>query len=112
MKRKLITKLEGHHCVVCDNPSCGFEIKYNECGLKIEDLINVACPDCGENLLTEKDYTDYMQLMRVVDWINKWFSWITVFYSRKTLQNQSKASVKVHDGIISIKPIKQNNPRV
>lgn len=99
MKRKLITKIEEHHAIVCDNPNCYFEIKYNQYGLKITDFINTSCPKCGENLLTQKDYLDYMKLMSFVDFINKWFSWITIFYSKKTLQNTSKASVKVHNGL-------------
>ena len=99
MKRKLITKLEEHHSVVCDNPKCDFEIYYDQHGLKITDFINTACPACGENLLTVEDYTKYLQLIKMVDWINKWFSWITIFYSKKTLENKQKVSVKVHDGI-------------
>jgi len=100
--RKLITRLEDKYVVVCDNPSCNFEVKYKEYDLEITDFINTACPNCGENLLTEKDYLDYIRLMKMVDWINKWFSWITIFHSKN---NTSKASVKVHNGL-HIKPLK------
>jgi ssDNA-binding Zn-finger/Zn-ribbon topoisomerase 1 len=63
-KRKIIV-LHQEDLIVCDNPKCDFKIK-NETGEFDEETIqyvNMPCPKCGENLLTEKDYLDAMPEM-------------------------------------------------
>lgn len=96
--RKLIeTKRE--HIIVCDNTNCDYKIPSSEEEINIIQYINEPCPLCGENLLTEQDYLQDLKLMRTINWINKWFSWITIFYSKKSLNNTKEISVHVHDGV-------------
>ena len=85
--------------VVCDNPSCDYTESYTETTSLI-DYVNKPCPKCGENLCTEQDYKTYMGMMKTVKWLNKWFSWLTWFYSKKSYEkNQDVVSIHVHDGI-------------
>jgi len=95
--RKLIEPdTTNENLVVCDNPVCDFHIPYKGCDKDLSHYINVPCPDCGENLLTRADYNNYIALMRYVDWINKWFSWLTIFYKKDV--KQTTVSVHCHDG--------------
>jgi ssDNA-binding Zn-finger/Zn-ribbon topoisomerase 1 len=97
--RKLIEKLQGS-MIECDNPNCDYNIPYIE-GEKDYSLLflNKACPKCGENLLTMEDYLQHKKLMQTVDFINRWFSWITIFQSKKVYHKRKNAIVHVHDGI-------------
>ena len=55
--------------LVCDNTECDWAnptIKDSE----LEEWIDVACPDCGDNVLTMEDYHNYKILMIMVDGIN------------------------------------------
>ena len=55
--------------IVCDNPQCGWK----DYTVKFENLkswLNVPCPICGENLLTEKDYNLAIQFETAVEHIN------------------------------------------
>ena len=96
--RKLI-ELTRESLVVCDNPDCDFTIPY---GFGMDGMlvnyINTPCPKCGENLLTEQDYLLHEKLMKVINWINRWFSWITVFFSKKKLDQGNSFRVHVHKG--------------
>jgi len=60
------------------------------------EYVNKSCPKCGENLLTEKDYLDGIRFLKIVKWINKWFSWITIF---KPNTKYHKADVHIHNGL-------------
>jgi len=98
--RKLI-EFSQENLIECDN--CDFVIP-NEDPKNPgngKEYINIPCPKCGENLLTEKDYTDDLKFMRNLDRINKWFSWITVFpwFRNHKNQNEPVTVVKVHNGI-------------
>lgn len=80
MKKKLI-ELEQEFLVECDNPLCDHKVK-NETGDPYADIdlyLNVPCPKCGENLLTEDDLYEYKKFLRLVKWVNRWFSW-TLFF--------------------------------
>ena len=53
----------------CDNPSCDWE----DTTIKMEDYgewVNKPCPKCGENVLSEGDYTMTQALHSAVDFIN------------------------------------------
>lgn len=92
--------------VVCDKPGCDFKIPYREEEAKFTYLyINVSCPKCGENLLTEKDYYTHQNLMRAIAWLNKYFSW-TMYLIPKSRwnKNRKEVSVHVHNGIKFEKP--------
>jgi|WetSurMetagenome_2_1015567.scaffolds.fasta_scaffold453743_2 hypothetical protein len=84
MKRKLI-EINQEYLIVCDNENCDFKIK-NPTGDPNFDssiYINMACPQCGDNLLTEKDHLIFLQFMKGVNWVNKYFSWLTIFRFRR-----------------------------
>ncbi len=100
MKRKLIEKSQ-ESLIVCDNiPDCDFAIPYSkEEEYDTKKYINQPCPKCGENLLTEDDYLQHEKINRAVDFLNKWFSWITIFYSKKSWDKRNTISVHVHDGV-------------
>ncbi len=94
---KLI-EMHQENLIECDNPQCDFKIP-NPTGDPNEDIseyLNKACPLCGENLLTEKDYKQSLNMMRAINWLNKWFSWTTLFMRNRT---RKKSTMKVHEGI-------------
>ncbi len=94
--RKLIEATQ-QHLIVCDNINCDYTIPYME-DIDTIIYINKPCPKCRENLLTERDYLDHKKLKKRIDWINRWFSWLTVFSSEKH-NTQTIIRVKVHNGI-------------
>ena len=81
--------------VVCDNPNCTYEVP-RDGNKQLTDYLNVPCPKCGENLLTQQDLQTYLTTMRVVKFLNKWFSWTTIFFSDK---NYTVKQVSFHDGL-------------
>jgi hypothetical protein len=95
--KKLIEK-QQNSLIVCDNPKCDFSVPYDPVLEKgILAFVNIPCPKCGENLLTPEDYLTHKRLMSTVDWINRWFSWITIFYSKKA--KKATMQVHVHNGV-------------
>lgn len=105
--RKLIERHQ-ESLVMCDNPECDYTVPYKTENEHTTILyINKPCPKCGENLLTEEDYINHMKVMKVVDFLNRWFSWLTIFVSKKKWDNRTTVSVNVHDGI-KIKKSEQN----
>jgi hypothetical protein len=95
--RKLI-ETNQEYLIQCDNPECDYKV-VNQTGDPSEDIssyLNQPCPLCGENLLTEQDYIQALKLMKVVKWLNKWFSWLTLFSSKK---NHQSVKVHVHNGV-------------
>lgn len=91
--------MNQEHLVVCDNKNCDFKV-LNETGdpnVSIKQYLNVACPKCGENLLTEEDYLNSLKLLNAINWINKWFSWITIFIPKS--KKVTKATAHTHKGI-------------
>ena len=97
--RKLIEK-QQKSLVICDNPDCDYTVPYTDETEKYLVLfINKPCPKCGENLLTIEDYLQYQKLMNVVNFINRWFSWITIFYPKKACEKRQSVSVHVHNGV-------------
>jgi len=95
--RKLIEHTQ-EHSIVCDNIACNYKVlKSEDDRTQIGYYLNRPCPDCGENLLTEKDLRDYINLMKYVSWMNKWFSWITIFAPKR--KNPKITTIHVHNGI-------------
>lgn len=92
--RKLI-EMHQEHEVVCDNPQCDFKLSC-ETG-EIIQFLNVSCPECGENLLTEKDYLDNLSVLKVINWLNRYFSWIMLFVPKKA--KMINTTVHVHKGV-------------
>ena len=99
MKRQLIEIGRQEHLVECDNPKCDYKVK-NPTGSPFEDIssfVNMSCPECGENLLTIKDYLQSRRVLKIVAWLNKWFGWLT-FFSPKNGTYES-TYIKCHDGV-------------
>jgi hypothetical protein len=91
---KLI-KIYQKDLIICDNKSCDYKIK-NETGdfnVEIKQYINMPCPKCGENLLTQQDYDMSKRVRKTINWINKWFGWLYFFI------NIRKSKVHIHNGI-------------
>lgn len=97
MKRQLI-KTTQEDLIVCDNPDCNFKILNvnKDVNADLSSYLNVACPKCGENLLTERDYKTYLALIKCINFINKWFSWVLIF---KRNSKMTKVSVHTHNGV-------------
>ena len=94
--RKLIETSQDN-LIVCDNPDCDFTFPYVSGSEKtLLAFINMPCPKCGQTLLTPEDYLMSERLMKAVNRINKWFSWITIFMPK----NRNKTvETNIHDGI-------------
>jgi len=82
--------------VVCDNSECNYKVPFENNNHQLIYYINKPCPACGENLLTKDDYLNSLRIEKAIEFINKWFSWLTIFNSKKNIH---KATVKVHRGI-------------
>jgi hypothetical protein len=95
--RRLIEKTRESR-IVCDNTQCDYELPYLD-EKQIVKYINMPCPKCEENLLTEEDFLQHEKLMSLINWINKWFSWITFFYSKNSWSKRKTFSVCVYDGV-------------
>jgi len=104
--RKLIEIEKGKDFIVCDNSSCDYRLKNEDTPESLISFINKPCPKCGENLLTEKDYEDYINFLKVTNWINKWFSWIMIFIPRK---KHKVYSLHVHEGLKIEKKTDESN---
>jgi len=96
--RKLIIHFQEFE-IECDNKKCDYKV-LNENGdpnVDIQKHLNVPCPKCGGVLLTETDYKAYIKLNKEVNWVNKWFSWVTIFVPKKV--ERLSVDVHVHDGL-------------
>ena len=99
MKRQLIEIVDQEYLVECDNPNCDYKVK-NPSGSAFEDVshyLNLPCPMCGENLLTERDYLDSLKVLKTVIWLNKWFSWL-MFFVPKNSKTKS-TSIRCYEGV-------------
>ena len=63
----------------------------------LSTYLNQPCPKCGSNLLTVTDFLSYMKMLKTISWINRWFSWLTIFSCKKG--NVKSMTVHHHDGI-------------
>lgn len=99
---KLIQKHQ-ENLIVCDDLLCDYTVPYSEQeDQKLEEYINTPCPSCGANLLTEEDYKLAVKLDKIIDRINKWFGWITIFMRKNkdtTVVKSKTIGIKVHEGI-------------
>ena len=91
--------------IICDDPKCDYIFEVSSEGIE-EDInvklfINMPCPQCGENLLTVEDYLTGRRFKATVNWLNKWFSWLTLIFPVK--KNSGVLSVHAHKGKVRIK---------
>jgi ssDNA-binding Zn-finger/Zn-ribbon topoisomerase 1 len=104
MSMKLID-LYQENLIICDNPKCDYLIP-NPTGdpnAECKQYINMPCPKCGQNLLTEADYNQSNSFMRKINFINKWFGWLSVITGTSSIisgrqERRIKASVHFHNG--------------
>ena len=96
--RKLI-EIDQENLVECDDLECDFEVtnETKDPNVDITSYLNQPCPKCGENLLTEEDLYDYKKVLKLINRLNWWFSWVTIFIPKS--KKPYEGSVKVHDGI-------------
>lgn len=96
--RKLIETTQ-ENSIECDNPLCDFVIpnESQDPNEPMDKYLNQPCPECGENLLTQEDLDSYISAMKVINFLNRWFSWLTIFWSKKT--KMSSATMSSHKGI-------------
>lgn len=94
--KNLLIEVNQEDLVVCDNPNCDFHIPYTEENSDLGCYVDVPCPKCGENLCTKEDFVQHLKFIRVINWLNKYFSWLNYvfFWQKKTTTN-----VHVHNGI-------------
>ena len=96
--RKLIEIAQQVSLVTCDNIKCNYTVPYTE----EDDLslyINKSCPNCGENLCTKEDYDDHIKFLKTVNFVNKWFSWLTIFRAKPKPEDYKIFEVHTHNGI-------------
>lgn len=101
MKKKLLIEVNRENIIQCDTPGCGYVIPNTEGGAGPDgrEYINQPCPKCGANLLTEQDYILDKKMMKTINWLNKWFSWLTYLsFSKK----EHKATIHAKDGKVNI----------
>lgn len=101
-KKRQLIEMTQEYLIQCDNDNCDYTIP-NPTKDPFEDTkqyINMPCPKCGENLLTQKDYDDSMTFLKKIMWINKYFSWLTYFSSKR--ENPIMVETHVHDNKITI----------
>lgn len=98
--RKLI-EITQDYLIRCDNPKCGYFIPNATLEPKdIIEYINMPCPKCGENLLTKNDYLTFKKFISIINWVNKWFSWLRIFSFGAKDKN---VKIKIYNGINEIK---------
>lgn len=98
---KKLIEMYREDLIVCDNNACDFRVK-SENGDPNEDAsmyLNLPCPKCGENLLTEKDHKADLKFLRMYNFINKWFSWTSVFFGNKVIKDGTVTTVHFHNGV-------------
>ncbi len=95
--RKLIEQKQKP-LINCDNPKCDYTFRcYSTNEEYLLQFVNKPCPKCGQPLLTAQDYLLHQKVMKFVNFINFWSSWITIFYSRKA--KRKSVSMHIHDGV-------------
>lgn len=99
-KKRVLIEFTQENIIECDNKSCDYIIKNPNPELESELTaylyLNKPCPKCGENLFTEEDFISYIKLNKVIKWINRWFSWITIFYCKS---EQIEVTAHIHKGV-------------
>lgn len=94
-----VIEIELDDLITCDTIDCGFVIKNENktVDVDIKEYLNMPCPRCGANLLTQKDYDDSEKVRKAIEWINKWFGWISFFSRKKKMKVVGE--IKTHKGI-------------
>ena len=93
-----IFEIEQEFLIICDNEKCDYKIpnETKDPNVESKQYINMPCPKCGENLLTQEDYNSATALMRTINWCNKWFGWLGYFNRKRKVTSVS--TIHVHKG--------------
>lgn len=83
----------------CD--ACGYDLPERQPFTR--DLIGTPCPECGADMLTERDYRDTARIFAVIDWLNKCFGWLGHTKDEAKAHGVSIRH-KVHNGVHTICP--------
>ena len=97
--RKLIELGKQQYIVVCDNKTCDYKVENptKDPRHSSAQYVNKPCPKCGENLLTQQDLDAFLRLLRVVDFVNKWFGWLSYLScGRNTSMSHGKGVYSIH----------------
>ena len=93
----LLIEVNQKDLLVCDNEKCDFHIPHTvENKNELVSYLNVPCPKCGENLLTEQDLIQSEKVMKVINFLNKYFSWLNYLFF---WQQKKVIDVHTHNGI-------------
>lgn len=86
--------------IQCDNPSCDYKIvnESKDPYVDTSKYVNMPCPKCGENLLTEQDYKDYKVILDAVKLAIELSKGVEV-----KQEDKKRLSFHAHDGVITIK---------
>ena len=83
--RKII-EITQEYGIHCNNKHCDYTVTYDEGEISISETkkwLNKPCPKCGQNLLTERDFYDFRNMMWIINVVNFLFSWLTIFIPKK-----------------------------
>ena len=59
---------ESH--LLCDNPKCKYKLVDGVDFMDLSKWVDYPCPKCGQNMLTQEDYVDSMEVMERVNFVN------------------------------------------
>ena len=97
---KKLIEVTQQNVIQCDNPACDYVIPYTEeLDARSYQFINQPCPQWGENLLTEADYLTDEKVKSLIKWINRWFSWLTLFGLGSANKDGKHVYVHAHKGL-------------
>ena len=97
---KQLIKLSQKVLIECDGISCDYKVK-NETGEmpgNLKEYINRPCPECGTNLCTQSDYNVMVRFVKIINWMNKWFSWLAPDTDQNPIEKS--VSLKIENGKI------------
>lgn len=66
---KLNIEVTDEGGIVCDNEDCDYSIDEKDID-DIRNFVNLTCEKCGENLLTEKDLSDFLTVQNYISLLN------------------------------------------
>lgn len=94
----------------CDNPACGYDEPIGFPVGEMSSHINDPCPVCKLNILTQEDYDLYLKMTNGVRILNKYFSWIQIFWFWKISKKRGEnyEMIRYHGHHNEVKLTKQD----
>lgn len=100
MAKKLIHFDGSTMNLVCDESDCDYTGPLGEA--LTSSVIGKPCPDCGSNLMTERDFDSARKLFKLFDTVNKWLGWMG---TETPTGNYKNISIHHHHGKTEIKEL-------